>query len=457
MCLNCRCPRTNHRSREITQRRKACAAGTLRGGWKALYSWTPSGCDEKTGKEYFSKIPKECVPVVGSEGEIWRHQQLLLQLPPHDTHADKCSGLTAGELKAHAKLDDIRLTTSFDVGEVQRCPDFSRPDSCDECGLKEDGAHWAYCSKFIEPDPLKRIKAAGGLAKRPKGSTPKSARKQKYAQKTSKGQTLLTEEEFYADSSVRSIKSMRKARATADDELAPPTMVGNPVDNVLDETDTEQVPAGRKCLGCMEQLYVDEPVVSVGRFDDEAESYLHPRCFVCSECGELLVDLRAFIDYGKEERGKPGAEKRLFCGRHWAENRVSRCAACDEVILQRESVFEFGRAYHIRHFSCQICDANLTQLDNFVPRGRKPYCFPCFGAHFADKCSACHTPINPMPGHGGKVSVGGKHWHGSCFKCKSCSTRLDGKPCIPRSDGIYCKPCLKKKIKAEKRARNQTV
>lgn len=65
--------------------------------------------------------------MVGSEGEIWRHQQLLLQLPSHDTHADKCSGLTAGELKAHAKLDDIRLTTSFDVGEVQRCPDFSRP------------------------------------------------------------------------------------------------------------------------------------------------------------------------------------------------------------------------------------------------------------------------------------------------------------------------------------------
>lgn len=106
--------------------------------------------------------------------------------------------------------------------------------------------------------------------------------------------------------------------------------------------------------------------------------------------------------------------------------------------------FEFGRAYHMRHFSCQICDANLTQLDSFVPRGRKPYCFLCFGAHFADKCAACRTPINPMPGHGGKVSVGGKHWHGSCFECKSCSTRLDCKPCIPRSDVIYCKPCLKK-------------
>lgn len=378
---------------------------------------------------------------------MWRHQQLHLQLPPHDTHASKCSDLTAGELKAHVKLDDIRLTTSFDVGEVVPCPDFSRPDACSECGLKEDGAHWAYCSKFIEPDPLKRMKAAGAGTK---SATPKSARKQ-----TSKGHSLMTEEEFYADSSVQSIKSMRKARSPT---AAAAAMVAiDPLSEVLDETDADRVPAGRKCLGCMEQLYIDEPVVSVGRFDDEAESYLHPRCFACSECGELLVDLRAFIDYGKEERGKPGAEKRLFCGRHWAENRVSRCAACDELILQRESVFEFGRAYHVRHFSCQICDANLTQLDSFVPRGRKPYCFPCFGTHFADKCFSCRNPINPMPGHGGKVSVGGKHWHGSCFKCKMCGTKLDGKPCIPREDGIYCKPCMKKVIKAQKRARNQTV
>lgn len=162
--------------------------------------------------------------------------------------------MTPGELKAHAKLDDIRLTTSFDVGEVQRCPDFSRPDACDECGLKEDGTHWAYCSKFIEPDHVKRMHAAGlSTSKRPsKGSAAaKAALKKKTAQKTSKGHTLLTEEEFYADSSVRSIKSMRKSRATAtgDDEPPPPAMVGDLLDDVLDETDTERVPAGRKCLG----------------------------------------------------------------------------------------------------------------------------------------------------------------------------------------------------------------
>jgi prickle len=379
---------------------------------------------------------------VGSEGEIWRHQQLHLQLPPHDTHPEKCVDLTSGEIKAHAKLDDIRLTTSFDVGEVVQCPDFGRPDSCGECGLKEDGFHWAYCSAFLEPDPVKRAKVAG-------------ISKSKSPKVTLKGKKMMSEEEYYADGASTSIKSMRKASQAA--TLVPPAMVGDPLDELLEVASAVAGPAGRKCLGCMEPLFIGEPVVSCGRFHEERETYLHPRCFACSECGELLVDLRAFIDFGKEERGKPGAEKRLFCGRHWAENRVSRCAACDEVILQRDSVYEFGRAYHVRHFCCTICDANLTQLDIFVPRGRKPYCFPCFGAHFADKCSGCRQPINPMPGHGGKVSVAEKHWHASCFKCKMCDDKLDGKPAIPRSDGVYCKPCLKKKLKAEKRDRNKTM
>ena len=121
------------------------------------------------------------------------------------------------------------------------------------------------------------------------------------------------------------------------------------------------------------------------------------------------------------------------------------------MILQKEAVFEFGRAYHIRHFCCEICDANLTQQDTFVPRGRKPYCFPCYGVHFAEKCSACNKAINPTPGHGGKVSIGKHNWHGACFACKICKEPLDGKPCIPREDGVYCKPCLKRVIKASRK------
>src|ERR1700733_10725214 len=46
----------------------------------------------------------------------------------------------------------------------------------------------------------------------------------------------------------------------------------------------------------------------------------HPRCFVCSVCSELLVDLIYFYKDG-----------RLYCGRHHAETLKPRCSACDEV------------------------------------------------------------------------------------------------------------------------------
>lgn len=41
-----------------------------------------------------------------------------------------------------------------------------------------------------------------------------------------------------------------------------------------------------------------EMVVSCGRFND-GPAYFHPGCFLCSQCGELLIDLRAHVDIGK--------------------------------------------------------------------------------------------------------------------------------------------------------------
>jgi hypothetical protein len=45
-----------------------------------------------------------------------------------------------------------RLREALDIGEVIRCPDARRPESCEECGLKENGTHWAYCSHFIDDE-----------------------------------------------------------------------------------------------------------------------------------------------------------------------------------------------------------------------------------------------------------------------------------------------------------------
>lgn len=84
------------------------------------------------------------------------------------------------------------------------------------------------------------------------------------------------------------------------------------------------------------------------------------------------------------------------------------------------------------------------------------YCFPCYGVHFADKCKACKKPINPAPGFGGKVTIAKDHWHGGCYKCCDCGEGLAGKPCIPRDDGLWCKPCLKQHLRKTKSSRGSS-
>lgn len=46
----------------------------------------------------------------------------------------------------------------------------------------------------------------------------------------------------------------------------------------------------------------------------------HPKCFNCSACDELLVDLTYCVH-----------EDKIYCERHYAEMLKPRCNACDEV------------------------------------------------------------------------------------------------------------------------------
>lgn len=46
----------------------------------------------------------------------------------------------------------------------------------------------------------------------------------------------------------------------------------------------------------------------------------HPKCFKCSTCAELLVDLTYCVH-----------DDKIYCERHYAEILKPRCNACDEV------------------------------------------------------------------------------------------------------------------------------
>ncbi|KAI6217462.1 hypothetical protein M3Y99_01768200 [Aphelenchoides fujianensis] len=80
----------------------------------------------------------------------------------------------------------------------------------------------------------------------------------------------------------------------------------------------------RYCHQCKQPIGGDDLVISATeRFGERA--VWHPRCFVCVECTELLVDLIYFRH-----------NDNVFCGRHHAEQLKPRCAGCDELIFGDE-------------------------------------------------------------------------------------------------------------------------
>ena len=479
VCKWCRCPRWEH---AVKAARKLGKDASIVSGVEAMslqarkYEWAPQGLTEEQMESYFRSIPKRYVPLIDSKGASWRRRQLLKQGPRHDTDYKTCDRLTKLELTWFQKFDADRMRQAFDIGDVIPCPDLSRPPECSECFLMEDGTHWPYCSRFIEPSPVappkkqhqrrKNTSSSGGGGgsedvtaaaatsdmvdvSNSSSSGTVGRRKKKMSAADLAAAIMLGDPDAMPD-----IKSMKKSKRK--DKAAPVRKgekgEGSDADRVVkvDSSDpyeppTEPLPpaqSGGFCRGCSSPLMIGEMVVQVGRFKD-GENYFHPGCFMCSECGELLVDLRCYVDFGWEERGKEGAEQRLFCGRHFSDNRRPRCAGCDETIHQAKHVFELGRSWHFRCFSCHVCDHNLTDGLEYVPEDDKPLCLNCHSQVAGVKCTVCERPINSAAE--GRVTIKDYHWHSACFACTVCGTPLEGKPCVPKLPHVYCKKCRKAK------------
>jgi len=117
VCKWCRCGRQDHERKD--DRRTSML--NVASGLQALalgstaYAWEPQGLKADEVAEFFAVLPRACVPAIGTEGEEWRRQQLLLQQPPHDTDYTQCDQLTGSELEWFKKFDSTRMREAFDV------------------------------------------------------------------------------------------------------------------------------------------------------------------------------------------------------------------------------------------------------------------------------------------------------------------------------------------------------
>ncbi|KAK6175208.1 hypothetical protein SNE40_013717 [Patella caerulea] len=180
---------------------------------------------------------------------------------------------------------------------------------------------------------------------------------------------------------------------------------------------------GTICSRCHNEIPGGDMAVFASRAGHER--CWHPSCFVCSTCGELLVDLIYFFKEGE-----------LFCGRHHAEMLKPRCAACDEIIFADECTEAEGLSWHMKHFCCFECDTQLGG-QRYIMRQGRPYCCQCFQRMFAEYCDTCGDHIGVDQG---QMTHEGQHWHATeqCFKCHTCQKSLLGQPFLPKHGVIYC-------------------
>ncbi|XP_043071232.1 prickle planar cell polarity protein 3 isoform X5 [Drosophila grimshawi] len=192
----------------------------------------------------------------------------------------------------------------------------------------------------------------------------------------------------------------------------------------LDIAYIKDAPYDEHCAHCDNEIGAGDLVVAAPKF---VESVMwHPKCFTCSTCNELLVDLTYCVH-----------DDKVYCERHYAEMLKPRCTGCDELIFSGEYTKAMDKDWHSGHFCCWQCDESLTG-QRYVIRDDHPYCIKCYENVFANTCEEC----NKIIGIDSKdLSYKDKHWHEACFLCFKCNLNLVDKQFGAKADKIYCGNC----------------
>ncbi|XP_066147204.1 paxillin isoform X1 [Euwallacea fornicatus] len=158
----------------------------------------------------------------------------------------------------------------------------------------------------------------------------------------------------------------------------------------------------------------------------------HEKCFCCCVC-KVPIGTQSFIP----------REQEIYCAKCYEDKYATRCIKCNKVITSGGVTYK-NEPWHRECFTCTHCQKSLAG-ERFTSRDEKPYCADCFGELFAKRCFACNKPIT---GIGGTkfISFEDRHWHNDCFFCASCRTSLVGRGFITDNEDIICPDCAKQKL-----------
>ncbi|XP_069684025.1 uncharacterized protein Tes [Periplaneta americana] len=86
------------------------------------FDWIPPDVPEDVAAEYMQQLPPSKLPISGSDGALYRRQQLEKQVPLHDLDASKCHGLTPDEIQGLQQYLENLKNNVVGQGRVTKLP-----------------------------------------------------------------------------------------------------------------------------------------------------------------------------------------------------------------------------------------------------------------------------------------------------------------------------------------------
>ncbi|XP_056157889.1 LIM and cysteine-rich domains protein 1 [Lampris incognitus] len=251
------------------------------------YDWAPPGLTQNLAMQYMDLLPVDRRPVSGTEGSLYRRRQIQKQLPIYDQDPMQCCSLSTEE-----EISSMLLFVRSYKQEVLGLGEVALPG---EGGALREAAN------------QRRAKEA-----------------KDHGSSNSKGGMK------HQDLSPANGSTAASAGST---------------NGTQDSTKTKVT---YLCTGCHGEVAMDTPVVYAERAGYHSAMW-HPSCFLCSECGQGLVDLVYFW-----------SNQKLLCGRHYCQTVWPRCGGCDELIFcQSYHTGTDGQMWHHDHYCCWLCGQSL--------------------------------------------------------------------------------------------------
>lgn len=167
------------------------------------------------------------------------------------------------------------------------------------------------------------------------------------------------------------------------------------------------------CGGCGKPIGIDPFLVAL-------EKKWHRDCLLCTGCQKPVKE---FV----EEDGAPYCNQ---CVRERKNQQASKCASCQEPLINTKFLTALEKEWHVTCFVCHSCRRSLD--DGFIEHKGLPYCGKdhCKSRHLGtenesqafeseDACAGCSKELGDQ-----RVGALGKKWHRECFVCKSCKGDL---------------------------------